>query len=60
MNQAVIRIGGRTGMNVDPLRGWNEQADGDASTEADRLDTIIPLVVRLVGSDAQREVVEDT
>jgi hypothetical protein len=35
-------------------------ADGDASTAADRLATMITTVVRLGGSEAQREVVEDT
>jgi len=35
-------------------------ADGDASTAADRLTLMIATVRRLGGSDAQREVVEDT
>ena len=35
-------------------------ADGDASTAADRLAAMIATVGRLGGSDAQREVVEDT
>jgi hypothetical protein len=35
-------------------------ADGDASTAADRLLSMIATVGRLGGSDAQREVVEDT
>lgn len=35
-------------------------ADGDASTAADRLGSMITTVVRLGGSEAQREVVEDT
>jgi hypothetical protein len=35
-------------------------ADGDASTAADRLASMIGTVGRLGGSDAQREVVEDT
>ena len=34
--------------------------DGRASGAADRLQSLLPQVVRLGGSDAQREVVEDT
>ena len=34
--------------------------DGRASGAADRLCALLPQVVRLGGSDAQREVVEDT
>lgn len=30
LNQAVIRIGQRTGVNADTLRGWCKQADIDA------------------------------
>lgn len=30
LNQAVIRIGGRVGLNADTLRGWRKQADIDA------------------------------
>jgi transposase-like protein len=33
MNQAVIRIGGRTGVNADTLRGWCKQADIDAGSQ---------------------------
>ena len=29
-NQAVIRIGGRVGVNADTLRGWCKQADINA------------------------------
>jgi len=35
-------------------------ADGDAGAAADRLGTLLASVVRLGGSEAQREVVEDT
>ncbi len=30
LNAAVVRIGQRTGVNVDTLRGWCKQADIDA------------------------------
>jgi transposase-like protein len=30
LNQAVIRVGGRVGVNADTLRGWCKQADIDA------------------------------
>ena len=30
LNAAVIRIGGRVGVNADTLRGWCKQADIDA------------------------------
>ena len=30
MNAAVVRIGQRTGVNADTLRGWGKQADIDA------------------------------
>jgi transposase-like protein len=31
MNAAVVRIGQRTGVNADTLRGWCKQADVDAA-----------------------------
>jgi transposase len=30
LNAAVIRVGSRTGVNADTLRGWRKQADVDA------------------------------
>ena len=30
LNAAVVRIGGRVGVNADTLRGWCKQADIDA------------------------------
>lgn len=34
LNQAVIRIGQRTGVNADTLRGWCKQAAIDAGERA--------------------------
>ena len=34
VNAAVVRIGSRTGVNADTLRGWVKQADVDAGLRA--------------------------
>lgn len=34
LNAAVVRIGQRTGVNADTLRGWCKQADVDAGRRA--------------------------
>jgi transposase len=36
LNAAVVRIGGRVGVNADTLRGWCKQADIDAGKRPGR------------------------
>jgi len=53
LNAAVVRIGGRVGVNADTLRGWCKQADGEPVIDAGdfRVDLAAKKVVRADGDE---------